>query len=259
MRLTELPWSEIARLAPDTPVVVPVAAVEQHGLHLPLGTDSMLLTEVLRRAEPPVGDRILIAPLLWLGNSHHHLEYAGTLSAAPRTYLDMLGDLLENLLHHGFRRIVFLNGHGGNTIPGRQAVFEARQRHRTRSDLLLLFTSYWDCGPHLQAERPDLAQDYLGHACEYETAMMQVIAPDLVGVIDDLQPMDPGFHFEPAYRGWITQERRSVSGSAPGHLGNPAQASVDKGEFLLARYATGVTRFLERVIAWDGTSWAATS
>lgn len=257
MKLDEMTWAEIARLVPHTPVVVPVAAVEQHGRHLPLGTDSMLLTEVLRRVEPSVGDRVLIAPLLWLGNSHHHLEYAGTLSAAPRTYLDLLGDLLENLLQHGFRRIVFLNGHGGNAIPGRQAVFEARQRHRARSDLLLLFTSYWDCSPQLQAERPDLVQNYLGHACEYETAMMQVIAPRLVGEVDDLRTMDPSFHFEPAYRGWITRERTSVGGVALGHLGDPARATPDKGEFLLARYATGVTAFLERVIAWDGTSWTA--
>ena len=57
------------------------------------------------------------APLLWLGNSHHHLDFAGTLSAAPRTYLDLLRDLIDNLVGHGFRRIVLLNGHGGNIVP----------------------------------------------------------------------------------------------------------------------------------------------
>jgi creatinine amidohydrolase len=255
MNLAELTWPAIARLVPHTPVVVPVAAMEQHGHHLPLATDSMLLAEVLRRAEPQVGDRVLFAPLLWLGNSHHHLEYPDTLSAGPRTYLDLLGDLIENLLHHGFRRIVFMNGHGGNTIPGRQAVFEARQRHRSRTDLLLLFATYWDFGPHLQTERPDLAQDYLGHACEYETAMMQVIAPGLVQPVAGIAAMDPGFHFEPAYRGWITRERAPTGGPAPGHLGDPAQATPEKGEYLLARYANGVAAFLERVVAWDGTSW----
>ena len=114
------------------PVVVPIAAVEQHGRHLPVFTDSMLLGEVVRRAAERLGDRVVWAPLLWLGNSHHHLDFAGTLSAAPRTYLDLLGDLIDNLVAHGFRRIVLLNGHGGNIVPASQAVFEARQRYRER-------------------------------------------------------------------------------------------------------------------------------
>jgi creatinine amidohydrolase len=95
----------------------------------------------------------------------------------------------------------------------------------------------------------------LGHACEYETAMMQVIAPGLVQPVAGIAAMDPGFHFEPAYRGWITRERAPTGGPAPGHLGDPAQATPEKGEYLLARYANGVAAFLERVVAWDGTSW----
>ena len=108
MRLQEMRWPEVAAVAPDLPVVVPIAAVEQHGRHLPVFTDSMLLGEVVRRAAGALGDRVVWTPLLWLGNSHHHLDFAGTLSAAPRTYLDVLGDLIDNLVTHGFRRIVLL-------------------------------------------------------------------------------------------------------------------------------------------------------
>jgi creatinine amidohydrolase len=153
MNLTDLSWPAIKALAPDTPIVFPVAAIEQHGHHLPVATDSMLLAEVVRRAHPLTKHRILFAPLQWLGNSDHHLDFAGTLSAAPRTYLDSLNRLIENAIHHGFKRIVFLNGHGGNDIPGRQAVFEMRQTLRQRSDLLLLFTTYWD---HAEPHAPTL-------------------------------------------------------------------------------------------------------
>ena len=90
MLLAELNWPKLAAVAPNLPVVVPIAAVEQHGRHLPVFTDSMLLGEVVRRASETLGDRVLWAPLLWLGNSHHHLDFAGTLSASPRTYLDIL-------------------------------------------------------------------------------------------------------------------------------------------------------------------------
>ena len=121
MRLQDMTWPEIGDLSRDIPVLVPVAALEQHGHHMPVFTDSMLLGEVVRRVGEAMTDRVLIAPLMWLGNSHHHLDFPGTLSARPRVYLDLLNDMAENLLAHGFRRIVFLNGHGGNTTPGKQA------------------------------------------------------------------------------------------------------------------------------------------
>jgi creatinine amidohydrolase len=112
VRLEEMSWPAVASVAPAVPVVVPIAAVEQHGRHLPIFTDSMLLGEVVRMASEILGDRVVWTPLVWLGNSHHHLHFAGTLSAAPRTYLDLLADLIDNLVGHGFRRTVLLNGHG---------------------------------------------------------------------------------------------------------------------------------------------------
>ena len=83
------------------------------------------------------------------------------------------------MIAHGFRRIVFVNGHGGNITPGKQAIFELRQRHRDRGDLLLLFASYWD-NANPNAGRPDLVQSQMGHACEWETSMMLRLAPHLV-------------------------------------------------------------------------------
>src|SRR5687767_11970997 len=76
MKLSELTWPAIAALPKDTPVVFPVAALEQHGGHMPLFTDSLLCGEVVRRVEERLGDRVLFAPLLWLGNSDHHLDFA---------------------------------------------------------------------------------------------------------------------------------------------------------------------------------------
>lgn len=249
MNLSEMTWREIDSLSRDLPVVVPVAAVEQHGHHLPVFTDSMLLGEVVRRVGDAMQNRVLIAPLMWLGNSHHHIDFPGTLSASPRVYLDLLNDLTENLLTHGFRRIVFLNGHGGNTIPGRQATFEARQRHRTRTDLLLLFTTYWDhANPN--AGRSDLVQTQMGHACEWETSMILRLAPHLVKDPAALEEVSFGFAFEPAYRGWITRDR-----TVTGHIGNPRHATAEKGEYLFETFSTGVVRLLEQVIAWDGRSW----
>jgi creatinine amidohydrolase len=250
MQLADLNWPAIQALPKDTPVVFPIAALEQHGGHLPLFTDSLLLGEVVRRASERLEDRVLFAPLQWLGNSDHHLDFPGTLSAPPRTYLDLLAGLMENFIRHGFRRLVFLNGHGGNDVPSRQAVFEVRQRHRDRTDLLLLSATYWQLGTKPWATGAGWQQQQMGHACEWETSMVLRLAPKLVGPIATLEPVPFGNAFEPASRGWITKDRTGA-----GHIGDPRSATAEKGEALFRAFRDDVIALLERVVRWDGISW----
>lgn len=250
MDLIELAWPAVSALSKDTPVVIPIAALEQHGHHLPLFTDSLLLGEVVRRTKLSLADQVLFAPLMWLGNSDHHLDFAGTLSAAPRTYLDLLNGLAENFLKHGFRRLVFFNGHGGNDGPGRQAVFELRQRHRARNDLLLLLATYWSLGTQPWEIDPSIQQREMGHACEWETSMILRLDPALVGDYRGAAPVEFGQGFAPAARGWVTQDR-----TTPGHIGSPHLASAEKGETLLRVFSADVIALLERMIRWDGKSW----
>lgn len=250
MQLTDLTTTQVKVLNQDTPVVFPVAALEQHGGHMPLFTDSLLLGEIIRRVAEKVGNHVLFAPLMWLGNSDHHLDFSGTLSASPRAYLDLLNGLLENFIQHGFRRLVFINGHGGNDVPGRQAVFETRQRYRQRNDLLLLFATYWQLGGKPWEADSRLQQRQMGHACEWETSMMLRIAPRLVGPLEPLEPVEPGNAFEPAARGWITKDR-----TLSGHIGNPRLATAEKGETLFRVFSDDVAALLERVLIWDGRNW----
>jgi creatinine amidohydrolase len=250
MNLADLTWPVVAGWSKDIPVVIPVAALEQHGHHLPLFTDSLLLGEIIRRVAERFEKRALFAPLLWLGNSEHHMEFAGTLSATPRVYLDLLNGLAENFLQHGFRRLLFVNGHGGNDVPGRQAIFELRQRHRERKDVLFLFATYWSLGAQPAKADATFSQCEMGHACEWETSMMLRLSPHLVGDFKKAAPIESGSSFAPAARGWITRER-----SEPGHIGEPQHASAKKGETLFRLFAEDVAALLERVIRWDGKSW----
>ena len=250
MLLANLKWPEIEALDKSTPIVFPIAAHEQHSRHLPLFTDSLLLGEIVRRAEERAGGGVVFAPLLWLGNSDHHLDFPGTLSAPPRVYLDTLNGLAENFLRHGFKRLVFLNGHGGNDVPGKQALFEIRQRHRDRPDLLLLLATYWNLADPARLAALGLRQSEMGHACEWETSMILRLAPRLVGETKGVEPVEPGHAFEPGFRAWTTKDR-----TAPGHIGHPAEASPGKGEALFQAFTDGTAAFLDRVIAWDGVSW----
>ncbi len=243
-------WPAVAALAKDTPVVIPIAALEQHGHHLPVYTDSLLVGEIARRAETQLQSRALFTPVMWLGNSAHHLDFAGTMSAGPRTYIDLLVDMIENFVTHGFRRIVLVNGHGGNNVPGDQAIFEVRQRHRQRDDLLLVFACYWALGCQPRASDASLEQAAMGHACEWETSMILFLRPDLVGDYKQAQPVDPAGALDPAKRAWTTKDR-----TAAGHIGNPRAASAAKGQRLLGLFTADVVNLLERVISHDGRSW----
>ncbi len=251
MELTDLSWPAVDALPRTTPVVFPVAALEQHGRHMPVFTDSLLLGEVIRRVkQAPVAGRCLFAPLQWLGNSDHHCDFPGTLSASPRAYLDLLKDLAGNFLAHGFTRVVFVNGHGGNIVPAQQALFELRQEHRTRRGLLLLSLTYWEAAGSPAGQIPGLTQKQMGHACEWETSMVLRLNPQLVvGDVRAVPEVPFGKAFAPGYRAWVMPDR-----SEPGHIGNPAAATAEKGEALFQFFAAGVTSYLERVANWDG-SW----
>lgn len=251
MELLELAWPAVKALNRDTPVVIPIAALEQHGHHLPVFTDSLLLGEVLRRAKADLKEPVLFTPLYWLGNSEHHLDFPGTMTAAPRTYLDSLCEMADNFIRNGFRRIVFVNGHGGNIVPAQQATFELRQKYRARNDLLLLSATYWTVGADPVRDVPGLRQDRMGHACEWETSMIMCVAPHLVvGDVKAVPDVPFGRAFDPAHRAWVMTDR-----SVPGHIGFPQYASAEKGEALFRSFAPAVAALLARVVAWDGREW----
>lgn len=255
MLLAEMTWRQVQALDRNTPVLLPIAAHEQHGHHLPLFTDSYLLEEIVRRTEEAVSQQVLIAPLQWLGNSDHHRDFPGTLSAAPRLYLDLLEGLLEGVMEAGFDRILLLNGHGGNEVPAQQALFEFRQRYRQRRDLLLLISSYWKLPTEPVEPRVGLVQAEMGHACEWETSMMLALKPQLVGAglegkLESLPLVEQHGSFLPAYRPWVTQDR-----SASGHIGSPHLASAAKGEYLFCRFSRAVQALVGRMRDWDGSTW----
>src|SRR5665213_1137336 len=87
MFLPEMTWQLVNELDRSTVVVVPFGAMEQHGAHLPLETDSLIGQEIARRLDEKCGGRLLVLPCQWLGLSTHHMSFAGTLSASVDTYL----------------------------------------------------------------------------------------------------------------------------------------------------------------------------
>src|SRR4051812_33746111 len=118
-------WTHTANNT-DKVIVAPLGSLEQHGHHLPMLTDTMIVSEVARRAEAVLGEEALFLPTLWIGASDHHRAMPGTVSIGNNHYVSVLEDMLESLIGGGFRRIFLLNGHGGNITPGRQALYNVQ-------------------------------------------------------------------------------------------------------------------------------------
>src|SRR5690242_6143330 len=108
MLFSSLPYPRINEQVDRMIVLIPLGAIEQHGPHLSVSTDTDLVTSVATTAESLLPDDILLCPTLPFGSSHHHLTFGGTLSISITTYTQVLVELVESLLKNGFRRIVLL-------------------------------------------------------------------------------------------------------------------------------------------------------
>ncbi|MEV4894905.1 creatininase family protein [Nonomuraea sp. NPDC055795] len=165
--------------------ILPVGACEQHGPHLSLDTDMGIADAFARRLAADLGAQAVLCPPVPYGLSEHHLAFPGTLTLRPATYLALLADLAESLAHHGLRRILVVNGHGGNTDPIRLAARELRRDHGVEMAHLMWALLAADTIAEL------IPEGRYGHACQSETSVAMAIAPHLVR-LDLIGPPAPG-------------------------------------------------------------------
>jgi len=246
-------WTQTASLT-DRVIVAPLGSLEQHGHHLPMLTDTLIITEIARRAERELSDSVLFLPTLWLGASHHHLAMPGTVSTANDHYVLILDDLVESLIGAGFRRIFLLNGHGGNITPGRQALYNVQLRHRDKADLYIAFSSWWTLAAEQVAAIQGLEAHMVTHACEQETSMLLRIRPDLVEMSEARGasiPFESDFYCPDFSRPSRVDVPRAFDMlSETGAFGHPEIATEEKGEALFAAAAGEVVKFVREFARW---------
>src|SRR5260370_1989905 len=142
MRFHEMTAPQLGQVPREATVVLaPIAACEQHSLHLPTFTDTILVTAVAEGVEQRLPRQVVLLPTLWLGASAHHLRFGATLAAEVDTHVDMLCDLLTPLLDDGYERVMLLNGHGGNIDTLHMALRRLQNKYRER---ILTGASYWE-------------------------------------------------------------------------------------------------------------------
>jgi creatinine amidohydrolase len=229
--LETLTWPEVREeidAGRDT-IVVAFGAVEQHGHHLPLGTDAIFGDELSRR----LAERLdaFRAPTVRIGCSRHHLAFPGTMSVEEETFHAIVGDLVRGWARHGFSRIVILPTHGGNFAPLATALEKLGSLDGVRvigvSDLGLLVRATLGLGVELGVPAPDGGI----HGGEWETSMMLALRPELVkmdravpGYVGDVETAIPRFLAEGVDA--LTDV---------GVIGDPRNASAEHGRLYIER------------------------
>lgn len=171
--LAEMSWVAVEEyLARDDRIVLPLGATEQHGRHLGLGTDHIEAEAIARG----VGEQanVAVAPTLNYGMSQAHLSFAGTISIRPSTLIAVYEDLFRSIYHHGFRRVLVVNGHGGNEPALTSALL---QLQGDLTELRVKVFQWW-----LDAESYSVVTNALGaqqgsHATAGETSFMLAVHP----------------------------------------------------------------------------------
>ncbi len=229
----EMTWQDFQRGNPaEWIAVVPVAAIEQHGPHLPLSVDAAIAEGYLARVQKFLPDDLpaVFLPLQAIGKSGEHRDFPGTLTFSYETVIRAWVEIGESVYRAGLRKIVFVNSHGGNS-----SVLDIVTRElRERLGMFAVLTSWHRLG-YPEGVFPAEEKLHGIHGGEIETSLMLAFAPAQVRMdkLDDFEPitkaMEQEFKFlraaVPAGFGWMTQDLQET-----GAIGNAKRATKEKGD-----------------------------
>ncbi len=245
MIFNEMTRPELNVVDKNAIVVLPLGSTEQHGLHLPVNTDTKTVEAISRELEHRLPDKVLLAPTNWLGHSPHHLEFGGTISLNYNIYSAMLIEIIECFRAMGYQKILMLNGHGGNGMPMSIAQQEMKLRD---PKLMLCACNYWELARNEILSIREGGKYAMGHACEMETSLYMFL--DEANVRKS-EIRDAGWTFNENYFGYGMFNGGPVSYLAnfneisdTGAFGAPSFASYEKGEKLFSVISNALKAFV---------------
>lgn len=233
MLLENLSWEETQEyLARDSRIILPIGATEQHGRHLGLGCDYILAEAIA--SEIGMRTNVAVAPALAYGMSHHHLAFSGTISLSPATLESVLQDIFGSLYRHGFRRLLIVNGHGGNIAALNSALADVTLE---LNDLRAKIFQWWTAEEILKMVDAAAGPQHGTHASTHETSFLMAVRADAVKrdrIAHRDSPVTPSSEFISAGE-FVDHFPDGVMGLEPSH------STAELGERILeASIAIGV-------------------
>lgn len=236
--LAELNYGEVRAHPPFDVAVLPFGATEPHNLHLPYGTDTFEVEVIGQRACERAharGSRVVLLPTLPYGTETNQMKFPLAMNLNPITVAQVITDLVESLATHGIRKLVLLNGHGGNDLK-----WVLRQLYG-KTPVHLFLCNWYKVGSDRYRELFEKPGD---HADEMETSMGLAHFPELV----HLSQADPGAlaptKLEGVNRGWVEITRPWHLVTTNSGAGDPRAATREKGETLTELVVERLASFL---------------
>ena len=179
--LQEMNWSEVKELIEKSKVaIIPTGSTEQHGPHLPLGTDYLIAEHIANKVAKEAN--VLVTPVIPIGYAPYHTDYPGTLSIPMDVLTAYYTGIVDSLIKHGMTHILFLNGHGGNSPALSNVCFYLRMKGITAA-----YINWFELGGHFKKEWGSL-----GHADHFETSVMLSVDADTVDMKRADMPVNKG-------------------------------------------------------------------
>jgi creatinine amidohydrolase len=250
IRYEELTWPEMREAIARQPVVLlPFGSVEDHGPHLPINTDNIIVETICLEAARRAPGEMLVMPLVAYGLDEHHIDFPGTVSVGMETLLAYVADVAISAARHGFTHLLVVNGHGSNTpladLVARRVVLETGAICGAMSPNAAIDPTLAE--PTLSEMRRS-EPGGIAHAGEYETAMMLHLRPDLVQMDRAVREMGQikleyfnWDHPQPSILSWQDWWSRM---SESGVCGDPTVATAQFGEALFETTVENFIRFV---------------
>lgn len=249
----ELTTSDFESVSSNTIAILPIGAIEQHGPHLPVWTDTRIVDGIVEHflAEIAGNTDVLVLPTQSVGQSLEHLDFLGSLSLSPNVLLTILQQLAASVSSAGIRRLLILNSHGGNQSVINEAILAIRRCY----GMLAVAVSWYTLGIP-EGLFDDYEMNFGLHAGAIETSLMLHLEPKLVKREQlpktTLKPyvlaskdalLGP---FGPANFGWLTQDICDT-----GAWGDATLATAEKGEKLLKHITDRLSELVEQISRFD--------
>lgn len=245
-----LTWPQLDAIDRRVPVILPLAATEQHGPHLPLATDRLIAEHFCQRLHDQMPDEVLILSTMAVGCSAHHMDFPGSLTLTHATFIQAVSETLEAVAAHGFKNLILFNAHGGNLASGRVALEMFGRRH---PDCRAVMMTWWQLAAPALLALNETGPGGVGHAGEFETSLMLLIAPHQVAM-EAIAPRGNQPTFDWAEADLLRSPQAALyrtfkEMTRSGAYGDPTQATREKGEAITALVLAEMVRIVRDLAA----------